>query len=398
MLVSEKPSTSTVIVVGPSVTEFGGMASVVRQMLALDFGDEYRPEAFPVTVSSNPGESPIARLTRHVRHLSLLRAAVLKAQAPIVHIHTCSGFSFFRSVLDMLVAQRLGRPAILHIHGAAFDEFYDDAGPLSRRLIAWSLSRADRVVALSESWRAKLHEMAPDARLTVIENAVAIPPAPPSDGHKGPCRFVLLARMDEWKGIDDLLAACVDLRTTGVDLEVVLAGPPGTAGHEDTLAQKIGTRGLEHVIRYVGPVQGEEKAGLLHWADAYVQPSHHEGMPISLLEALAHGLPVVATRVGAVPEVISDGREGLLVPPHQPSALAAAMRDLAGDAARRRAMSCAARLKASSRFSLDRFRDDLVSLYDAVRTGNRVSPSCDDALVAGLCPREMPSADPIMGG
>ncbi|MCH7886150.1 MAG: glycosyltransferase, partial [Planctomycetes bacterium] len=94
--------------------------------------------------------------------------------------------------------------------------------------------------------------------------------------------------------------------------------------------------------------------------------SHHEGMPISLLEALAHGLPIIATTVGAVPEVITPNQEGLLVPPHNPDLLAAAMGDLAGDPDRRARMSVAARCSAERRFGLGRLRDDLVRLYDAV--------------------------------
>ena len=373
MFAREESPGSTIIMIGPSPTEFGGMASVVQQMLALDFGDKYHVEAFPVTISPGAWESPFGRVARHLHHLRRLQEAVRRTSAPIVHIHTCSGFSFFRSVVDMVIARRMGCRVVLHVHGAAFDEFHTGAGPLQRRLIAWSLSRADRVVALSETWRGKLREMAPAAQLVVIENAVAIPPAVPLRSHDGPCRFLLLARMDEWKGIDDLLAACADLHAAGVVPELVLAGPPGTAGDATVIAHKIGACNLEKVVRYVGPVRGEEKASLLRRADVYVQPSHNEGMPISLLEALSYGLPVVATRVGAVAEVITAGVEGVLVPPRRPDLLAITMRDLAGDPARRETMSRAARLCASTRFGLGRLRDDLVSLYD----GLCASPSRD---------------------
>jgi glycosyltransferase involved in cell wall biosynthesis len=234
---------------------------------------------------------------------------------------------------------------------------------LGRKLIAWSLSRANRVVALSQAWRAKLRDMSPEARIVVVENAVAMPEVVPSRGGAGRCRFALLARMDEWKGIDDLLAACAKLRGAGVELDVELAGPPGTAGDAATLARKIEALDLEGNVRYVGPVHGEEKAELLRGADVYIQPSHHEGMPISLLEALGFGLPVVATSVGAVPEVITDGSEGLLVPPHRSDLLAAAMRAVATDPTGRQRMSRAARRRVSARFGLDRFRNDLLSLY-----------------------------------
>ena len=360
----------TVIIVGPPTSMVGGMASVVEQIAGLDFGERYGAELFPSTSAPGPHQLLIGRFWRHLRHACALDATIRRSRAAIAHIHTCSGFSFFRSVLDMIIARRRGCRTILHIHGAAFDAFYDGAGWITRRLIEWSLGHADRVVALSESWQRQLRDMAPDARLWVIENAVSAPSSVPKRQHNRSCRFLLLARMDEWKGIDDLLDACGRLRAEKVVFELVLAGPSGTAGDSAVLNRKFRDLELDAMVRYVGSVHGEDKSNLLQWSDVYVQPSHHEGMPLSLLEALAYGLPIVATRVGAVPEVVTDRREGLLVPPRDPGCLASAMRELSRDVDRRRTMARAARELALSRFGLDRFRRDLLKLYDDVGTAS----------------------------
>ena len=206
--------------------------------------------------------------------------------------------------------------------------------------------------------------MANAAQICVVENAVACPRSTPSLRQEGPCRFLLLARMDEWKGIDDLLGACARLHADGVAFELALAGPPGTAGDGTALNRKIHHQGLEERVRYIGPVYGAKKLNLLQWADVYIQPSRHEGMPLSLLEALAHGLAIVATRVGAVPEVITDQVQGLLVPPSQPGRLASAMRRLAINPEEQRSMGRAARQLALTRFNIDRFRQNLIELYD----------------------------------
>jgi glycosyltransferase involved in cell wall biosynthesis len=377
---------TTVVVIGPTSTIVGGMASVAAQTVALDFGNRYRIESLPMTLSANECERRARRVLRHLSQLRLLQATIRRTGGRIVHIHTCSGFSFYRSVLDMLVAQWLGCRVLLHIHGAAFDEFFARAGRAGRRTIAWSLARADRVVALSGGWARKLQHMARAARVRVIENAVAIPAATPLRQAGSRCRFLLLARMDEWKGIDDLLAACAMLRGWGVVFELVLAGPPGTAGDDTTLGREIRQRSLEGVVRYVGPVRGKEKAELLCQTDVYVQPSHHEGMPISLLEALAYGLPVLATNVGAVPEVIHDRRQGILVPPRDPRRLAEGMRSLALDRSLRAALSAEARALAVQRFCMTRFRDDLVSLYDAVQ-GSPAGGGWSDNSQTGDYPR-----------
>ena len=360
------------------------MATVVGQTLGLDYAGRFQTALLETTTSSGNGESFLGRIGRHVRQLMRLRQLVRRTHSPIVHIHTCSGFSFYRATLDMLVAKQHGCRVVLHIHGAAFDVFHAQAGFPGRRMIAWSLERADRVIALSDGWRDKLRAMAPKAHVVVVENAVDAPAAVTGKDDDAPCHFLLLARMDVWKGIDDLLDACATLPADGLKFEVTLAGPAGSAGDAAELDRKIRSRSLEETVRYVGEVIGEGKADLLRMADAYVQPSHHEGMPIAILEAIAHGLPIVATRVGAVPEVITHGLEGQLVSPHAPDELARAMQELAANRQRRGAMSRAARELAESRFSVSRLRDDLVAVYDDLTTVRSGDESLDGAPHGGL--------------
>jgi glycosyltransferase involved in cell wall biosynthesis len=358
---SSKPR---VIVVGPSPDLMGGIATVVGQMLRIDYADRYETELFPITFAPGDQERPASRVARHVRHVRRLRSHVRDTQAAIIHIHTCSGFSFYRSAFDLLAMAGTGCKTVLHVHGAAFDEFWGQSSHPARSLIRWVLNRADRVIALSRGWRDRLRMMAPRARVMVVENAVEAPPAVRTVDASGPRRFVLLAKMDAWKGIDDLLDACALMASDDCPFQVSLAGPPGSAGDETTLRQKTAQRGLEQVVQYVGPVQGRAKWALLQSSHVYISASHHEGMPISILEALACGLPVIATSVGAVPEIISHGQEGLFVPPRSPQKLAEAMTAVARNEGLWRSMSQSARALAADRFSLLRFCDDLVSLYD----------------------------------
>lgn len=352
-----------VIVVGPPLDSVGGMTSVVHQQLAWtpnDFVLTYEP----TTVSQSAAEAMFARVVRHVRHAGRFGATLSSAQEPIVHIHTCSGFSFHRSAVDVLVAKHHGCPVVLHIHGAAFDKFFDRSSGMVKCWIRAVLATADRVVALSHDWCEKLQAMAPRACVTVIENAVDVPRDPPDQARGSDvCHFVLLARMDEWKGIDDALEACAILRSRSVPCTITLAGPEGTAGDAATLKRKIDGRGLGGMVRYVGCVEGQDKERLLCDADAYIQPSHHEGMPMAVLEALACGLPIVATSVGAMPEVITEGVEGILVPPRDPVSFAGAMEALVVDAPRRMEMARCAHELARRRFSQSRFHADLHRMY-----------------------------------
>jgi glycosyltransferase involved in cell wall biosynthesis len=364
---TEKQSSSraTVLISGPSVEQLGGMASVITQTLNLDYGERFLARFLANTQAPQHRESLFAKIRRHAGHVLTLRRTIIKSHAKLIHIHTCSGFSFYRSALDMLVAQRLHRPVVLHIHGAAFDEFYRDSNAVGRRMIRWGLSRADTVLALSDQWRDRLLRISPKAKVVIVENAVDLPPSPSPHLANGKCRFALLAKMDTWKGIDDLLDACTTFSTREQEMiEITLAGPAGSAGNEKTILQKIADRDLKSVVRYVGPVRGEEKATLLRQADAYVQPSHNEGMPISVLEAFSYGLPVVGTTVGAMPEIVGATETGTLVPPRRPKELAAALIAIAGDQQRREMLGKNARALAETRFGLSRLRNDVVRVYD----------------------------------
>ncbi|MBI4719410.1 MAG: glycosyltransferase family 4 protein [Planctomycetes bacterium] len=385
---------TSVIVVGPPAFHVGGMAAVTQQMRALDWPDRFCVEFFPTTHAPAPGEAKLRRLARHITQLRSL-GELLAARGPaIVHLHTCSGFSFFRSAADLYVAKRAARPVVLHVHGAGFDEFHRSAGPLRRRFIARALTGADAVIALSEGWRGKLLSIAPRATVEALENAVDLPPAARTHEHSGPCRFLMLARMDRWKGVDDLLAACANLRATEVAFELVLAGPEGSAGGGEALAAKIHELGIETCARYVGAVGGEAKEDWLNWADVLVQPSHQEGMPLAMLEAMARGVPIVATSVGAVPEIITPGEHGLLTPPGDPALLARTMRAMASDAASRQAMGRSARALAEMRFSTRRFRDGLVALYDKV-LATQHAPRATPLLQPTPCRRADPTASAI---
>jgi glycosyltransferase involved in cell wall biosynthesis len=354
------------------------MSTVMEQMLRLDFSTRYRMSSLPITTSNRPGESRSRRVLRHLRQRLLLGLRLRQDDIDIVHVHTCSGFSFHRSAWDLRVARQAGRHTVLHMHGAQFDEYFANASTLEKELVRRTLRRADRVIALSPGWLSRLRAIEPSARIVVIENAVAPADARLSRPVNGICRFLMLARMDAWKGVDDLLAACQWMQNCGVPFALTLAGPEGTAGNAAELARKIGK--LAGQVRYVGPVEGEAKSRLMAESDVLVQPSHQEGMPLSVLEAFSHGRPVIATRVGAVPEVLEHQVQGLLVPPRDPRELARAMSVLAIDPPMRKLMGETGRRVAGSRFSLSRFRDDLIELYDGlIRTSRQAMQTRNDA-------------------
>jgi glycosyltransferase involved in cell wall biosynthesis len=174
----------------------------------------------------------------------------------------------------------------------------------------------------------------------------------------------MLARMDVWKGVDDLLDAAELIRDLPYSL--TMAGPAGTAGDEVSLRRKIVARNLPDRVTYIGNVQGAAKDRLLAESDVLVSPSHQEGMPISILEGMAHGLAIVATRVGAVAEMISDGDSGLLVASKDIDSLASSMKRMIQNESLRQKLGTTARLVAEQRFSPSVLARRLRTVYEGI--------------------------------
>lgn len=186
-------------------------------------------------------------------------------------------------------------------------------------------------------------EGVPVHRVELIPNGVELPEETAEPARR-PAYGVVVANLIDYKGHADLVEA----------LALLDAPPPiclvGEGPERERLTRRIAARGLGHVVRLAGAVP-DARAVLTDYQFA-VLPSHTEGLPNAILEAMAAGLPVIATAVGGVPDLVADRVTGLLVPPHAPAALAAAIRELAGDPALRQQMGAAGR-QAAERLSLD---------------------------------------------
>jgi glycosyltransferase involved in cell wall biosynthesis len=167
----------------------------------------------------------------------------------------------------------------------------------------------------------------------------------------------ILARLDHVKGIDVLLRSTVDV--PGIDLALVGRGPERTA-----LEQQASALGIASRVTFVDWTESPRDA--LAGFDIFVLPSRHEGLPLSIVEAMLAGLPVVATNVGSVAEAVLDGTTGYVVPPEDTVALSRALQDLAEDPARRERMGAAGRARALEHFTASRMAAMYENLYDTV--------------------------------
>lgn len=351
-----------VVHIGPSVSARGGIAGVIRNLLSSQLGEQYELTALS-TVSQHKGLIRFAAFPVAVARLVWMFAI---SRPAAVHVHTASWGSFPRKRIVIALASRFAIPVILHIHGGGFAH-YLHGRPSRVRAIRRALQRCCVVIVLSESMKAHLVGLAPEVDIRVIPNAVAIP-ATPAHGINGK-RLLFVGRPVAEKGVAELLDAMGYLVSRFPDATLDIAG-------EDAYgALELQTRdlGLAANVRFRGWLDSRALHAAYDESSIFVLPSHVEAMPVSLLEAMSHGLACVVTPVGAMPDIIADSVNGIIVPVNDSPALASAIEMLLRDENQRRRLGEQARTTVAARYSLDRVIDLIGDVYHACGIEERLT-------------------------
>ena len=222
-----------------------------------------------------------------------------------------------------------------------------------------SYGLAHRVVANSQAAAARLRaETVPSANVAVVQNGIDAGVYAANRSARGIRRAITVANLRDEKGHDVLIEAIGRLDAAGSTVEFQFAGDGPRRAALERLVQR---RGLQERVRFLG--ERHDLPLLLAEADLFILPSRTEAFPNSLMEAMAAGLPVIACRVGGIPELVSHGRDGVLVPAGDPAALARAISNVLDDPTGAAAMGAAARETVRARFSLQQMVSGFVDLF-----------------------------------
>jgi glycosyltransferase involved in cell wall biosynthesis len=290
--------------------------------------------------------------------LQRIRDLVTRVQPDVVHAH-----GYKADIYVYLALRRLSVPLVSTCH-----TWYDNDPVVTLygaadRLI---LRKYTNVVAVSEEVRQRLLKAGVlDQKIRLIRNGIDVTsyeeatPCLPSELNSPDSLIVgLVGRLSTEKGVDLFLrAAAIVLRKFPTAKFTVVGEGPDSA----SLKALIHELGIEANAFLLG--RRENMPGIYASFDLMVSASRQEGLPMAILEGMASGLPLIATSVGQVPDVVVDGQSGVLVPPKDIDALAAAIISLLEDPSRRRLLGVAARKRIKENFSADRMAADYMSLY-----------------------------------
>lgn len=335
---------NNIVMIGTDLDTKGGIASVVKVYQAAGLFDRFGIDY----LATHCDGGALAKLRIMASAYGRFLTRLARGRIGLVHIHVASRASFWRKSGFFLLAALCRVPAILHLHGAEFAQFYgEECGPIRRRLVRHIFDRATRVVVLSDAWRDWARGMSRNPRIDAIYNPVMLPATVGAWAGREAGAVLSLGRIGKRKGSYDLLAAVARIAPRVAGVRVLLGGD----GELDGARARAAELGVGDRLALLGWVGGDDKEDYLARATVYTLPSYNEGLPMSVLEAMAAGLPIVSTPVGGIPEAVSDGVEGYLVAPGDVAALAARLEQLLTDAPLARRMGEAARRKVETTFS-----------------------------------------------
>jgi glycosyltransferase involved in cell wall biosynthesis len=299
--------------------------------------------------------------------------ALVRGRPDVIYIPLARNrLGFLRDLLFLGPARLSRKPVVVHLHSTSFAEYYKGEIAAVRMLIRLAFGPRTRAIVLAESLREAFGPLIPPERVYVVSNGV------PDIGGASPAESrlpVVLHMTTLWseKGVFEVLDVAARIRTKVPEAQFVLAGP-WYEDHERARAiQEIEQFGLTGHVSLVGSVDGERKAQLLREAAVFLFPSRYrfECQPLVVLEALAAGTPVVATRIGVLGETIQHGIEGLLAEVGDLDTLVAGTTALLRDQSLRKRMGVSARNRYERDYQITDYANrlaDILTRDTAART------------------------------
>ena len=344
-----------VLMVGVDASTRGGMWTVVENYLkAPEFIRETHLTYIPTSIAGNP----VRKILFTAKAFRKIRRVFASTPVDLLHVHMSERGSVYRKGLIMRQAKKHGAKVLLHMHGAEFEVWYRGLSAGKQKQVREIVDSADGILILGEYWNDFMASLVSDPRkIRVVHNAVAIPEQPLYCAESR--KLLFLGAVSRRKGIYDLLDAMAQIRTALDPAWTLEIYGPDVIGN---IEEEIEKRQLTGRVRYCGWLAPEQRSGVLAQTAVNLLPSYNEGLPMTIMEAMAAGIPSITTRVAAIPEAVNE-ENGVLLEPGDVQALGQSILTLCGDAELRQRMSRCCCETAREKFALDVHIRRIQSIY-----------------------------------
>lgn len=348
-----------------------GVTLMGEQVISLDeLRSRFDIRAIPLNSSDSIADIGKLRPGKLLRMVSLalrLSWRCMKDRPDLIYFTlTPNGKAFYRDLLYVGIMKLFGIRRIYHLHGKGVAEAM--AGPFAKRLYSWAFRGAD-VILLSPILYEDSAQVVQRERCHFLPNGIPDPwGREETIGRKGqegaPPRILYFSNLVVNKGLFVMLESLVLLRERGLAFRAVFAGVWESAAVEGAFHRCVQENGLLDVIEVCGPQYGDDKRRTYAAADIMAFPTYNDAYPLVVLEAMSHGLPVVSTYEGAIPDMVVEGESGFLVPRLDPHTLADRLALLLTEPALRIRMGSAGRARYRAFFTMDIFTNNLLVILE----------------------------------
>jgi len=366
--VSTPRKVATVLLCGPSRESVSGVATHLNQIFGSELANDYKLVQFQVG-SEGRNEGNLAKIFRLVTSPASLFQSIRRSKPEIIHLNSSLvAKAYWRDLVYLLVSKVTGCKVVYQVHGGALPSDFLGRSVFGESFLRWSLNLPDALVLLAEVEKRAYEQFQVGKYVVVIPNAVALDFDVQAKFYEtSPFKLGYIGRLAHDKGVLETIKAMAILRDRGLDfLELHIAG---SGPCENELKREVEELELSAVVKFLGPIFGEQKARFWHEIGLFLFPTFHdEGIPYTVLEALASGTPQITTKVGGIPDVIFHGVQGLLIDSHDPLTVANSISGLVIDSRRLEEMSAAAIARAREYYSVERLAQQFDQLYQRVIT------------------------------
>ena len=370
------------LLIGPLPPPLGGVQLIVDMQLRSSLAQEF--DVHPVNTSKRELRWAVENHTwktpfYFARDFLQLIRMLVRVRPDAALVHATSRLSILRDWMFMVTARLFGAKVICHYHGTLHSRFPSGETRIGRAVGRFLMSAAHRVIVLSPTYQREMGKawkrddlvwVSNVADVALFRNMPADTPAPWLASGERAVLFV--GRLSAPKGIYDLFDAIPLVAERHPEARFILVGVAESDAMEPVIRAEAGRRGIAARLTFLGSLEGRDKAAAFITSKMIVVPSWTEAFPLVIPEAMAAGLPVIATAVGAIPDFVKDGEDGFLVVPRKPAELADGICRLLDDESLRRRISERLRERAPREFAIE---IGCGKVLDAAKDALRSSPA-----------------------
>jgi len=356
---------------GPQGNTLGGMVSYMEGFLKSDLPIKYDIKVINTLIPSKYKNHQMMRLCLSLKFFHSVILELTKFKPRIVHIHMSSGrkrLGFWEKFIFGYVCKLFRKKVIFHLHGSDFDQFM--FAKKNKYFISKVLKVPDKNIILSKNWYEEFLKLIPQEKLILIPNAIdtrSFSQSCSSKNHSSIINILFVGSVGERKGLKILGDAIHLLKGQGVDnFTVDIIGDEEKVGELIEINQYYNNLDINKFFKFHGTKYGKDKIDYFKNANIFVLPSWHESFGIVNLEAMAAGLPVISTYVGAVPEYIVEGENGFLFKPGDSHKLAYYLKILINNSDKRYEMGMRNIKKVKEQFDWEIISHKISNLYKSL--------------------------------